>query len=164
VKREIQCATMVTIALILACFNPVFSQTRPRKEADPPWSQKGRAKIKETEWKAKKAYAAKFANRLAKCGAERTISLFSGLDDYNIRLQIRAQPKEWFLEYMGPPCLIQRHPDRKGQIKAYFDTVETWYYANVEFDGGTTWVAIDIERNGYHECSICTLCPTCTRP
>ncbi len=155
---------LLGIALISICFDSIVSQTRGRKEPDPPpWSQKGAAKIKEAEWNAKKAYAAKFANRLAECGAERTISLFSGEDEYNIKLRIQARPKEWFLEYMGPPCLIQRHPDRKGQIKAYFDTVETWYYANVEFDGGTTWMAIDIERNGYHECSICTRCPTCTR-
>src|SRR6476620_9880281 len=96
-------SALVAIAVILACFNPLFSQTGRRKEAEPPWSQKGAAKIKEAEWKAKKAYAAKFANRLAECGAERTISLFSGEDEYNIKLRIKAQPKEWFLKYMGTP-------------------------------------------------------------
>jgi hypothetical protein len=151
---------LVIIAVILACFNPLFSQTRPRKEADPPeWSQKGRAKSLAAKWQAKKAYAAKFADRLAACGAERPITLFSGQDEYNINIQINSRPKEWFLEYMGPPCLIQKHPDRKGQIKLYFDTVETWYYAI----DSTTWMAIDIERNGYHACTLCTLCPTCTR-
>jgi hypothetical protein len=36
----------------------------------------------------------------------------SGFDMYNLRLTLHMRSKEWLEEIYGPPCLVQRHPDR----------------------------------------------------
>lgn len=46
---------LLGVALISVSFDPIFSQTRGRKEPEPPaWSQKGIAKAKEADRKRRK--------------------------------------------------------------------------------------------------------------
>jgi hypothetical protein len=142
---------LLSVALISMSFNSIFSQTTGRKEkaTAPAWSQEGRAKAKADNQRKTEAYAAKFAARLAQCRIEQKAAYEVDRDMYNLRLLLNARSKEWIEEIFGPPCLIQRHPDRMKN-KAYFDVVETWYYVNIWVDGGVPpWIAINIERSGY---------------